>query len=91
MSRRVGPTAAADDLVAAVDTHLATLVDAPPSRAGNVLNVSLLRKDEGGSHLLLFGVDIGGVPRNEEQLAALSDTAAITDLGCFTQQPLTDV
>ncbi|MCB5164409.1 hypothetical protein LG634_06115 [Streptomyces bambusae] len=78
----------ADDLAEAVGTQLVTLLDAPPTRAGNVLNVSLLREDDADRHLLFFGVDNGTSRRNESRLAALRDTMDVKELGSFIQQPL---
>ncbi|WP_431683694.1 hypothetical protein [Kitasatospora sp. KL5] len=78
----------ADDLAEAVDTQLASLVGAPPTRGGNVLNVSLLRQGTADRHLLFFGVDTGTSPRNESRLAALRDTSDVNELGSFIQQPL---
>lgn len=78
----------ADDLAEAVDTQLATRVGAPPTRTGNVLNVSLLRQNDADRHLLFFGVDTGTSPNNESRLAALRDTSDVKELGSFIQRPL---
>ncbi|MFF8195690.1 hypothetical protein ACF05L_33575 [Streptomyces bobili] len=78
----------ADDLAEAVDTQLATRVGAPPTRSGNVLNVSLLRQNDADRHLLFFGVDAGTSPNNESRLAALRDTADVKELGSFIQRSL---
>ncbi|MGW7530370.1 hypothetical protein [Streptomyces sp. NPDC054783] len=78
-------------IVTAVDTHLAPLIGRPPTRAGNVLNISLLSKEGDDSQvLLLFGTDTGSTPFDETELDAVRAVATVTELGSFIQQPLSD-